>query len=70
MIDPKAQRQPKPKLDVGVKSSSSKGAMKPDAVPSQDIIREQAYKLYESRGRGHGQDEQDWLSAEREILKR
>jgi hypothetical protein len=38
-------------------------------VPSQDHIREHAYKLYESRGCEHGQDEQDWLLAERELLE-
>ena len=42
----------------------------PHTAPSQDIIRERAYELYESRGRESGQDEQDWLRAEREILKR
>jgi hypothetical protein len=33
------------------------------------MIRERAYQLYESRGREPGQDEQDWLRAEKEILK-
>jgi hypothetical protein len=41
----------------------------PDTVPSQDMIRVRAYELYESRGRENGQDEQDWLRAEQEILK-
>ena len=43
--------------------------MMPDTVPSQDLIRERAYELYENRGREPGQDEQDWLRAEQEILK-
>jgi len=34
----------------------------------QDRIRVRAYELYESRGYGHGCDEQDWLRAEQEIL--
>jgi hypothetical protein len=75
MIDSKAQKQPQPKIVVGPKSSGPKSstgnvAMMPDTVPSQDRIRVRAYELYQSRGREPGQDEQDWLRAEREILKR
>lgn len=70
MFDPKAHKQPKPKVILGSKSSPGKVAMMPGTVPSQDTIRERAYELYESRGREPGQDEQDWLRAEREILKR
>jgi hypothetical protein len=33
------------------------------------MIRERAYQLYESRGCEPGQDEQDWLRAEHEILE-
>ncbi len=44
--------------------------MMPDTVSSHDRIRNRAYELYESRGREPGQDEQDWLRAEQEILKR
>jgi DUF2934 family protein len=40
----------------------------PDTVRSQELIRARAYELYESRGREPGQDEQDWLRAEQEIL--
>jgi len=75
MINSKAQKQPKPKIVVGPKSSGPKSstgnvAMMPDTVPSQDRTRERAYELYERRGREPGQDEQDWLRAEQEILKR
>jgi DUF2934 family protein len=70
MIDRKANPQPKPKIVVGPKSSSGKAAVVLDPAPSQDRIRERAYELYESRGRRAGHDEQDWLRAEREILKR
>lgn len=40
-------------------------------IPTQETtrIRECAYALYESRGRKSGEDEQDWLRAEQEILK-
>jgi hypothetical protein len=43
--------------------------MMANAVPSDSKIRERAYQLYEGRGRGAGQDEQDWLRAETELLK-
>ena len=70
MIDSMAQKQPKPKIVLGPKSSTGKVAMMPDTVPSQDRIRVRAYELYQSRGREPGQDLQDWLRAEQEILKR
>ena len=35
----------------------------------EDIIREQAYKLYEERGYTHGRDTDDWLEAERMVTK-
>jgi len=69
MIAPKAQFSPKPS-GAGSKSPTSKISMVPGAVLSQDKIRERAYELYESRGREPGQDEQDWLRAEQEILIR
>ena len=67
MISPKTQRQPQPNDAVSSKGSPAKVAMMPNA-PSHDTIRERAYELYESRGREPGQDEQDWLRAEHEIL--
>jgi len=69
MIDPKASRQSKPKTVVGPKSSPGNVVTMPDSVPSRDRIRERAYELYESRGGEPGQNEQDWLRAEREILE-
>jgi len=64
----KNQKQPQPKNAGVPKLSPGKVAMMPDTVPSQDRIRERAYELYEGRGREPGQDEQDWLHAEREML--
>ena len=69
MVDPKAPTQLKAKIVVDPKSSPGRVAMMPDASPSQDMIRTRAYELYETRGRQPGQDEQDWLHAEQEILK-
>ena len=70
MNDPKTPKQPKAKTAVGPKSSTGKVAMMPDTAPSQDTIRVRAYELYQNRGGEPGQDEQDWLCAEQEILKR
>ena len=36
--------------------------------PSQDEIARLAYHFYETRGRQDGQDVDDWLSAERELV--
>ena len=70
MIDPKATKPPQPEIAVVPKSSSGKAAMAimSDPAPSHDMIRARAYELYENRGHEPGQDEQDWLRAEREIL--
>jgi hypothetical protein len=69
MIAPKAQLSPK-QSGTGPKNTNAKLTMMPDAVPSQEKIRTRAYQLYESRGREPGQQEQDWLRAEQEILTR
>ena len=70
MIDRKVHQQTKPNTVIGPKSSPGKVTMMPNTVPSHDRIKERAYELYESRGREPGQDEQDWLRAEQELLKR
>ena len=69
MINPNSYKQPTPKTLGSSQNSRRQLAVMPDAVPSQDLIRARAYELYESRGRESGQDEQDWLRAEQEILK-
>jgi Protein of unknown function (DUF2934) len=68
MIYPKIHTQP-PTIVVVPKNSPGNVRMMPDTIPSQDTIRKRAYELYESRGREPGQDEQDWVRAEQEILK-
>jgi hypothetical protein len=35
--------------------------------PSRDEIARLAYHFYETRGRRHGHDVEDWLSVEREL---
>ena len=34
----------------------------------ENRIRERAYEMWTAQGRAHGQAEQHWLAAEREIL--
>jgi hypothetical protein len=68
VFDSKTLKQSKPTIAVTPKNSPAKLAMVSDKIPPQDRIRERAYDLYESRGREPGQDEQDWLRAERELL--
>jgi hypothetical protein len=69
MFDPKGNKQPKASVAAPSKGSRGKLTMMANAVPSDSKIRERAYELYESRGRGPGHDEQDWLRAEKELLK-
>jgi Protein of unknown function (DUF2934) len=66
MIAPKAHTQATPKTVVRP-GSTGKVAMMPDSTSAQNMIRERAYELYESRGREPGQEEQDWFRAEREL---
>jgi len=67
MISLKTKEQPEREI-VLPKSASGKVAMMPDPVLSQDKIRTRAYELYENRGCEPGQDQQDWIRAEQEIL--
>jgi len=69
VINPNSHKQPIPKSLRRSQNSPGHLAVMPDSASSQDLIRARAYELYESRGRETGQDEQDWLRAEQEILK-
>ena len=33
-----------------------------------DAIARRAFEMYQTRGGGHGQDVEDWLQAERELV--
>jgi len=72
MIVSKVHKQPKPNIVFAPKSAPTTMTIMPDTLPSQQNakIRERAYELYESRGCKPGQEEQDWLRAEHEILRR
>lgn len=39
------------------------------AGPSREEIARLAYHLFETRGRRNGQDVEDWLAAERELVR-
>jgi hypothetical protein len=69
MFDPKALKQSKPTVAVTTKDSPVKLTTMPNTALPQDMIRERAYQLYESRGREPGQEEQDWFRAEKELIK-
>jgi hypothetical protein len=69
IIPTNAQAQPS-KLATDLKRSPAKIDMMPDPVRSEDVIRERAYELYENRGCEPGQDKQDWLRAEQEIVNK
>jgi len=58
----------KPKTVVLPNGIPTRMAPIPDAAGVENMIRERAYQLYEGRGREPGQDQQDWVQAEREIL--
>jgi hypothetical protein len=69
VFDPKTSNQPKPKAIVSPESTLPRTTAVSDTAAVQDQIRERAYQLYESRGGQDGQDQQDWLKAEQQILK-
>jgi Protein of unknown function (DUF2934) len=54
------------------KGLAGKGKTKKSSPPAdlQEEIRRRAYQLYEERGYTPGDEREDWLVAEREILAR
>ena len=69
MIISKVHKQPRPETVLRPKNPPGNVTMTPGTRPSEDMIRERAYELYEGRGREPGQHEQDWLRAEQDILR-
>ena len=69
MISPKTKERPQREI-VMPKSPSGKVSVMTDPMLSQDKIRRRAYELYENRGCEPGQDHQDWVRAEQEVLGR
>lgn len=56
--NPSDKRSSKPRSTPGVKARA----------PTPDQIARRAYQLWQERGQVHGQDMQDWLEAERQLL--
>jgi Protein of unknown function (DUF2934) len=63
-IAPKVKKQAKAKT-----SPASKPAAQ-ELRASLDTIRERAFHIYKNRGSVHGNDVQDWLHAEHQVLAR
>ena len=51
------------------KKSKSKHPSTPPVSVDRDAVAKLAYELYQSRGGVHGYEEEDWLSAERILMK-
>ncbi len=49
------------------RNRSTKTTAQTSAQDIQHQIRQRAYELYEQRGRRHGHDLDDWLTAESEV---
>jgi Protein of unknown function (DUF2934) len=54
--------------DQGGRMMSSDPAH-PTALISEEVVRVRAYEIYERRGRRDGQDLDDWLSAESQVVR-
>jgi hypothetical protein len=70
MSKPSVPAYPKSNVPSSPKSVGATVTSISGAVPLQDQVRQRAHQLFESRGRQDGKAEQDWLSAEREILNK
>ena len=77
MAKPRAPRTPKTKAEnkviqmpetVNTHSNGNNNHFSASDIEAE--IRRRAYELYEQRGYIDGQQERDWLEAEREVLAR
>lgn len=68
MADSHASRAAKHNIVTTPKTTIPRVVSISDGARLETQIRERAYQLYEERGRGPGQDQQDWVQAEHEIL--
>jgi Protein of unknown function (DUF2934) len=66
----KVQKHPKVNKLVVSKTAAATEITTLGIHVSEDTIRERAFQVYENRGRGQGNDVQDWLHAEQMILQR
>jgi hypothetical protein len=52
------------------KSSSESQPQTASGAPTREEIELRAHQIYFERGGAHGQDVEDWLQAERELLEK
>lgn len=67
MIVSKAPKQTKVKTSPASKSAAPELCASQDCI--QDSIRERAFHIYESRGSEPGNEIEDWLRAELQLLE-
>ena len=75
MAKAKTARTPKSKLETNknvlqMPENTNGNGVNPSPADFEAQIRLRAYEIYEERGCAPGQDEEDWLAAEREVLSR
>lgn len=69
MASPKAEKSTKPRK-APTKKKKAADAVEPVVIhPTHDQIAALAHKFWEERGFPHGDSEQDWLRAERELMQ-
>ena len=68
MFIPNSSRRPQSKTPASPTSITAKSETMAATVPTRDQISRRAHELFECRGREHGKDQQDWVTAEREIF--
>jgi len=66
----KVLQMPETAASVSSSNTGTNGNSKHSSVEQESEIRRRAYELYAHRGYTHGQHEQDWLEAERQVLGR
>jgi hypothetical protein len=52
------------------KSSSESQSQNASEAPTREEIELRAYQIYAERDGAHGQDVEDWLQAERELVEK
>jgi hypothetical protein len=67
---PRMKKSTETKEPAGPQPVSSMTSVKTRSMDMQDAIRKRAYELYTERGGDNGDDVQDWVRAEKEIVER
>jgi Protein of unknown function (DUF2934) len=66
------ESKPEPRKFEMSKAEAKKGEPRNKLLPIniEEEIRRRAYEIYQQRGSGHGNEADDWLTAEREVRQR